>query len=133
MARISKKKRIAELEKRVSGLEAEKFPEELPENIKEQIRGIVRSETERLSDDLDKVRKDSQTINAQLVELTEKVRKFFSSTQETTKMVVTDAQGILNKLKEVLSESFFEEKAEEAPEAQEPTGVEAEQVADPGV
>ncbi len=110
MAWISKKKRIAKLEEKVGKLGREKFPEELPENIKEQIRGIVRSETKKLSDGLNQTREDLNTTNTQLTELTGKVKKFISSTREITKTV---AQGVWNNLKEALGKDFFEEKPEE--------------------
>lgn len=141
MARISKKelkKKLTELEKKVSELGREKFPEELPEDTKEQIRGIIRSETEKLSNDikqthaelvelttkvyqnqeglkklssgLSQTQKDLKTTDAQLVELTGKVQKFTSLSREVTKTVF---QEIENKLKEALGEDFFEEKPEE--------------------
>jgi len=137
MAWISKK-RVSELEKKVNELSPEKFPEELPENIKEQIKAIVRSETEKLSDDikqthaelveltknvyqnqeglkklsdgLNQTQKDLKTTNAQLIELTTKVKKFILSTRKITKTVF---QEIENKLKEALGKDFFEEKPTE--------------------
>lgn len=81
----------------------------MPENIKEQIRGIVRGETESLSARLDKVKKDSETTNEQLAELTGKIKKFISLTRETTKVIL---QSVENKVKEALGKDFFEEKPE---------------------
>ena len=120
MAWISKKKlkeELTELQKKVKELDSKKFPEELPENIKEQIRGIVRSETEKLSNDLDKVRKDLNTTSDQLIELTGKVKKFISLTRKITKTIF---QEIEKKLREVLGEDFLEEKPEEPTKPDEP-------------
>lgn len=127
MAWISKKelkKELTELRKKVSELDSKKFPEELPEDIKEQIRGIVRGETELLSsrlngiirkvgkqdEKIEKLQKDLKTTDAQLIELTGKVKKFISLTRQITKTLIQD---IWNKLKEALGEDFFEEKPEE--------------------
>lgn len=116
MAWISKKelkKKLTELEKKVNELDSKKFPQELPEDIREQIRGIVRSETKKLFDDLSQTQKDLKTTDAQLVELTGKVKKFISLTRKITKVLVQDIQ---NKLKEALGEDFFEEKQTEQDE-----------------
>jgi len=108
MAWISKKKldeRITELEKKVNELDPQKIAEravknlrELPKDIQEQIRGIIRSETKNLNDILEK---DKIEIAAQK----EKLENLRSRIKENGQKVIN---GISNVLKEVFGPSFKE-------------------------
>lgn len=150
MAWISKKelkKKLTELEKKVSELDPEKVSQRLKtaieeldqfkvamlnkateevnkatgtlEKVKEGMAGLIEKvadeKTKGLSDDLDKVRKDLQTSDEQLAELTRKVKKFISLTQETTKVALSRISEVIKKTLESI-----EKKSEEPTESDYP-------------
>ena len=120
MAWISKKKlneRITELERKVNELDPQKIAEkairnleELPKDIQEQIRGIVRSETENFNDRLEK---NKTEIEAQK----EKLNNLRSRIKENGQKVVN---GISDVLKEVFGPSFKEIPIDKGETAAEP-------------
>ncbi|GAG52892.1 unnamed protein product, partial [marine sediment metagenome] len=115
MARKSKKERIAELERKVNELDPQKIAEravknlrELPKDIQEQIRGIIRSETENLND---RLKKNVEEIEA----VKEKINSLRNRIRENGKKVLT---GIFKEIEKVFG-PIFKIEADGAKEVEE--------------
>ena len=119
MAWISKKKlakKITELEEKINKLDPQKIAkeaiknlEELPKDVQEQIRGIIRSETENLNDRLGKNETETKAQK-------EKHNNLCSRIKENGRKVVN---GIVCVLEEVFG-PILKEKPEETISPDEP-------------